>query len=230
VAYNSFLTNPDLKPQEGETIEGGAGFDFNNVLQQGDRLKIKGSYWHTDAKDFINLDVIGFGVHGTDFGCLPLAIGGTGDGCFSKYINTPNAELHGTEIEARYDSARFYGGIAYSSITGKDTDTGDFLASLQPDRIILDGGIKVPEFWARFGTRVTFADKFDNVNVATEVRGSYDLVDLYAVFEPTEGPLKGFRLDLGIDNVTDEAYEVVEAKSFEKGVNYKAAITWTKKW
>ena len=48
--------------------------------------------------------------------------------------------------------------------------------------------------------------------------------------EPAEGPFKGFRLDLGVDNVTDEDYEVVAAGVSEEGINYKAALSWTHKW
>ena len=105
---------------------------------------------------------------------------------------------------------------------------------LYPDKLDLDLGVKVPEWWARFGTRLTFADEFDKVNPDEDgnlpIRDSYTLVDLYAVFEPLDGPLEGLRVDLGVDNLTDEDYEVVFAGVSEPGVNYKASISWTEKW
>src|SRR5262249_55178254 len=100
VIYNSFVPNTNLKPQEGETVEGGLGFDFKNVLQSGDSVKIKGSYWRTEATNYISLDVFGFGSHGNDFGCF-----GAPGGCYSKYVNIAEAILHGAEAELRYDSA-----------------------------------------------------------------------------------------------------------------------------
>jgi len=219
---NVFIPNPDLEPQEGETIEIGAGFDFNNVLSPNDNLKIKGSYWQTDAENFIDLFV-------DVSGCFP---GPSADParCISQNVNTPRAELEGAEIALTYDSSRLYGKVAYSTIDGENTDTGEKLGVLYPDKLDLDIGVKVPEWWARFGTRLTFADEFDKVNDPAEIRDAYTLVDLYAVFEPLDGPLQGLRVDLGVDNLTDEDYEVVAAGVSEPGVNYKAAISWTETW
>ncbi|MFP4537631.1 MAG: TonB-dependent hemoglobin/transferrin/lactoferrin family receptor [Dichotomicrobium sp.] len=223
-ATNEFLPNPALKPQEGETVEVGAGFDFRDVVQAGDQVKLKGSYWHTDAENFIDLVV-------EDEGCGPPAVGGFDPSlCYSQNVNTPRAELEGAEIELTYDSARLYGTAAYATIDGKDKDTGEYLGVLYPDKLDLDLGVKVPEWWARFGTRVTFADAFDKVNDPSESRDAYAVVDLYAVFEPLEGSLEGLRLDLGVDNITDEDYEVVASDVSEPGVNYKASIAWTETW
>jgi len=223
-ATNVFIPNPDLEPQEAETVEIGAGVDFKDVVTGGDTLKLKGSYWQTDAENFIDLEV-------EDAGCGPPAFGGFIPSlCFSKNVNTPRAELEGAEITLSYDSARLYGKAAYSTIDGEDVDTGEKLGVLYPDTLDLDVGVKVPEWWARFGTRVTFADEFTKVDDPSERRDAYTVVDLYAVFEPLSGPLKGLRLDLGVDNLFDEDYEVVFADVSEPGVNYKAAISWTAKW
>ncbi len=236
---NVFEANPNLKPQDGVTLEGGIGFDFKDLAATGDSLKIKGSYWTTDAENFIDLDVNftlaclnpvtnPFGTGGMDFFTGP---------CNSQFINR-DAELDGVEIEAKYDAERWYAGLAYTHIDGRDKETGEFLGILQPDKVVLDTGVKVPEWWSRFGARFTFADEFTKFNPTPETdndveegpRAAYNLIDLYAVIEPTEGPLKGFRLDLGVDNVTDEAYELIAKDVFEEGRNYKAAITYTHKW
>jgi hemoglobin/transferrin/lactoferrin receptor protein len=223
--FNRFIPNPDLEPQEGETIEVGAGFDFTNVLSAGDALKVKGSYWRSDVDNFIFAEV-------EDFNCFAVF---NSQECTTQNVNVPRAELDGVEIELSYDSQRFYGSAAYSTIDGENTQTGEFLeTALYPDKLDLDLGVKVPEWWARFGTRLTFADEFDKVNPDEEgerpTRDAYTLVDLYAVFEPLEGPLEGLRVDLGVDNLTDEDYEVIFAGVSEPGVNYKASIAWTEKW
>jgi hemoglobin/transferrin/lactoferrin receptor protein len=226
LGFNRFIDNPELRPQDAETIEVGAGLDFGNVIEHGDKFTVKGSYWQTDAKNFIDLNVV-------TSGCA-FAPGSTFNQatCISQFENTPNAELDGVEIEANYDAARWYAGLAYTHIDGRDTDTGLFLGTLQPDKIVLNAGVKVPEWWSRFGARFTFADEFTKFNPGSETgpRAAYNLIDLYAVIEPTDGPFKGFRLDLGIDNVTDEAYELIAKDAFEEGRNYKAAITYTHKW
>lgn len=218
---NRFISNPNLKPQDGTTIEGGVGFDFKDIATHGDQLTLKGSYWETEAKNYIDMVVV------TD-GCFPPVLNPAM--CYSMFDNVPNAELDGIEVELKYDSARFFGGIAYHTIDGINTDTGEYLGSLYANRYIVDAGVKVPEWWSRFGARFTFAGEMNKVNEGEAPRDAYNLVDLYAVIEPTEGPLKGFRLDLGVDNVTDEAYELIEAGVYEDGRNYKAAVTWTYKW
>lgn len=201
------------------TIEGGAGLDFRDVAQQGDRFTVKGSYWKTKADDFIDLDVI------VTNGCI---FPGGGD-CYSQF-NNKNAKLDGVEIELKYDTPGWYTGAGFTHIDGIDTDTGAYLGILQPDKLVIDTGVKLPEIWTRVGTRVTFADKMTKVNDPAEIRDAYKLIDVYAVIEPTEGPLKGFRLDLGIDNIMDTDYEVIAAGAFEEGINFKAALSWTHKW
>ena len=225
---NIFRENPFLKPQEGVTTEGGVGFDFKDVVQSDDRLTIKGSYWTTDAKNFIDLDV-------ETSGCFP----GPGQNqaqCFSQF-NNKDAELDGVEIVAKYDTARWYAGAAFTHIDGTDTQTGRYLGVLQPDKFIIDAGVKMPEWWSRFGMRFTFADEFTKFNPPSSVldvpegpRPAYNLIDVYAVIEPDSGPLKGFRLDLGVDNITDEEYQVISAGVFEEGINYKAAVGWSHQW
>ncbi|KAI95826.1 hypothetical protein T281_03385 [Rhodomicrobium udaipurense JA643] len=221
--YNRFKANPDLKPQEGQTAEGGAAFEFKNLVQSGDQLRIKGSYWNTTAQNYINQEVI-------SDGCVSNPALFDQSKCYTWFFNVPNAELSGAEIELTYDSHRFFGGVGYSTMTGKDTETNEYLGALQPDKVILNAGVKVPEIWSRFGARYTIADQFTQTSSSSSYRSGYDLVDLYMVLEPTEGPFKGFRVDLGVDNITDQAYQVVDYASYEEGINFKGAVSWTVKW
>ena len=232
LAYNIFVPNPDLRPQDGTTVEAGLGFDFKDVASVGDRLTIKGSYWRTDADNFIDGVV-------DQSGCVfsppvpPDFRVFNQDTCISTFINR-DAELDGVEIEVKYDSARFYGGFTYETIDGTDKDTGEFLGSLYPDRYIFDAGIKIPEYWAKLGARLTYADEFDKVNPDDNgnlpIIDSYTTLDLYASFQPAEGMFEGLRIDLGVDNVTDEAYSRGFVNNLQPGRNYKAAISWTQKW
>jgi len=234
-AYNVFVSNPDLRPQEGTTVEAGLGFDFKDVARIGDRLTIKGSYWQTEADDFIDGVVVG-NPSPCRFGPPP-----TSSNCFSTFINR-DAELDGVEIELKYDSDRFFGGFTFETIDGIDKNpgqpiagtnevTGKFLGSIYPDRYIFNFGVKIPEYWAKVGARVTIADDFTEVNEPDQAIDGYTTLDLYAGFEPAEGMFEGLRVDLGVDNVTDEAYaRGASPTNFQPGLNYKAAISWTEKW
>ena len=220
---NEFIPNPDLKPEEAEGWEIGMGFQFENVFAQNDGFKIKGAYWESDVTNLIDLDV---NVPGTCFGAPfgPPCGSGAAFGNTSQNINVDSAELSGFELEMSYDSSFIYAKATYSHIAGKDTVTGEYVGILTPDKFYLDAGVKLADYDLRLGARATIADKFDKVNSAFEVRDAYSVFDIYAVWEPAV--VKGLRLDLGIDNITDEDYEVVNSGVSEPGRDYKVAVSY----
>lgn len=226
---NLFIGNPDLQPEESESFELGAGLDFEDLLQTGDRFTLKGSYFNSDVDNLIGLDV------NVPVGCfvaspfVPPCGSGVEFGNTSQNVNIANAEIDGVEIEFNYASDTIYARGYFSSIDGVDADSGEFLEGvLQPDIFFVDFGTRVGETGIRIGTRVTYGTRFDEVNTPEEVRDSYLVSDIYLVYQPDEGPFRNFRLDLGIDNVGDADFEVVNAGVSQPGQNLKAAITWSR--
>lgn len=224
---NTFIPNPDLVPEDTETIEFGAGIDFKQVFVSSDRLQAKVSYFETEADDLINLSV----------NVAPAAT------CFappffepcnwgtSESANVDQAELEGWEGELHYDSDRFFARASFSSIDGTDLSDGSDLGALTPDRTAVNLGLKLPEWNALVGARVQHAAAFEQ-RVADgaggftlqDQRGSYTVLDLYATWRPDA--IDGLRLDLGIDNVFDEQYERTFAGAIEPGTNLKLAAAW----
>ncbi|MEL7430017.1 MAG: TonB-dependent receptor, partial [Pseudomonadota bacterium] len=197
-ATNEFIPNPDLKPEDATGWEAGASLQFASILSSGDRFRIKGSYWENDVDDLINLQVIiNPGCFGAPFNPPCFGVGGAGT---SQSVNIANAELNGLELEASYDSTYFALKATYSEIDGRDADTGEFVGSLFADKFDFDAAFKLPDYDARIGARATFASDFDKVNSAAERRDSYSVFDLYAVWEPGDGFMKGLRVDLGVRN------------------------------
>ena len=92
----------------------------------------------------------------------------------------------------------------------------------------MDLGARLGETGARLGVRTIYATDFDEVNEPLDARDDYVVRDLYFVFEPQDGPLEGFRVDLGVDNVADKDFEVVFAGVSQPGRNFKAALSWSK--
>lgn len=226
---NLFIGNPDLRPEESESFELGAGLDLPDLLQDGDRLTLKGSYYRSDVDDLIGLDV------NTPLGCFapsPFATPcGSGEafGNTSQNINIANARIDGIEIEFNYTSQHFYARGHFTSIDGVDLGTGEFLEGvLQPDSVFIDLGTRIGSTGLRIGTRLTYATDFDEVNTAQEAREDFFVGDLYLVYQPGEGPLRDFRLDLGFDNIGDADFEVVNAGVSQPGRNFKAALTWSR--
>jgi hemoglobin/transferrin/lactoferrin receptor protein len=210
---NNFIPNPDLKPQRTRTFEFGGGMSFKDLFQDDDELQFKASHFLTWGKDFIDLEVLQPGFVGT-----------------TQSVNVPRAKLWGSEIEASYDGPRFLGSLGWSSIDGEDRDTGEKLGVLTADRLTLVGGVKVPEIDSLIGWRSTFAAKFDKVDDPSEERDNYNIHDVFFAWQPSDGFLQGFRVDLGVDNLFDADYERVYAGVSEQGINFKGLVSYSLKW
>lgn len=237
---NVFIGNQDLQPETSSTWEVGAGLDFDNLFFDGDQFTAKASYYNSDVDDLIGLDVQ------TPLGCFftpataPPGIPsfvvasqpcGTGEafGNTSQNVNIANAEIDGVELEFTYDSPWAYLRGNLTTIDGVDADTDEFLEGvLSPTTLFVDTGIKWQAAGLRVGSRVTFADEFDEVNSIADERDSFVVGDIYAVWQPNIDALEGVRLDLGVDNIADTDYEVVNAGVSQPGRNYKVALTWSK--
>jgi len=224
---NNFIPNPDLVPETTETVEFGIGVDFADLASRGDRLQAKLSYFETDADQLINLtvDVI------PDATCFappffqPCSFG------TSESANIDAASLDGIEGELQYDSDRWFAKVSYASIDGTNLSDGSDLGSLTPDRLAFNLGVKVPEWNARFGTRVQLADDFTSRQAdglvgltVSEERPGYAVIDLYASWRPDFAP--DVRFDVGVDNLFDHDYERVFEGVSEPGRNIKIAASY----
>jgi hemoglobin/transferrin/lactoferrin receptor protein len=223
---NFFIPNPDLIPEESQSWEIGAGIDLDGVLFEGDGFTAKASYYRSNVTNLINLEVnIPAGCFGAPF---PPCGSGEAFGNFSRNVNVANADIDGFEMEAQYNSDYFYARANFSTIDGRDADSGEFLGVLQPDIFFIDSGVKWPGPDIRLGARVRLASDFTKVNDPTLTRDGYAVGDIYAVWEPMSGPMEGLRLDIGVDNVIDADYEIVAAGVSQSGRNIKVALSWRK--
>lgn len=221
-APNFFVPNPELEAERSETWEFGGGLTFDHLLARGDRFRVKASYYDSDVNNLIGLEVdMTFSP-----GCFVPMAGPCTSGT-SRNVNTEQADIDGVEVEANYESARFYGLATYSQLDSRDAVSGAPVGIAVPDTVFLDGGVKIYEVDVRLGVRAEFASDVDDVADPAQVRDSFEVFDIYAVFEPEEGLLKGLRLDLAVDNVGDEAFERVAAGAVAPGRNFQAALRYT---
>jgi hemoglobin/transferrin/lactoferrin receptor protein len=226
---NLFIGNDALVPEESETWEVGAGFNFADLISDGDRFTFKASYYDSDVENLIGLDV------NIPTGCfvaspfVPPCGTGAEFGNTSQNINIADAEISGVEAEFSYTSDHFYLRGNFSTIDGVDATTGEFLEGvLSPSILFFDAGLRFADGDFRVGTRVTSASDFEEVNDPNQARDDYLVADLYLVVEPQDGRFEGFRLDLGVDNIGDADFEVVSAGVSQPGRNFKAALSWSK--
>jgi hemoglobin/transferrin/lactoferrin receptor protein len=217
---NFFVANTDLKPQETTNYELGAGLQFDDVALEGDALRVKGSYFWIDGKDFIDLEV----DQPTPPSCFPPNCDGT-----TRAVNVADAELDGAEIEASYENRRVLAILGYSQLDGEDEDTGRPLGVLQPNQLTAQLAVKLHEIDVVTGWRGIFAGRLDRAEPGEE-RDAYQVHDLFATWEPTAGLLEGVRLDLGVENLFDKTYAQVFSDAVEEGRSFKAAISYTLRW
>ncbi|MCK0070907.1 TonB-dependent hemoglobin/transferrin/lactoferrin family receptor [Kordiimonas laminariae] len=222
-APNFFIENQDLQPERSKTWEFGAGLSFNDAFLEGDSFAVKGTYFTSDVTNLIDLSVdVTFSPQ-----CFVPTIPGPCTSGTSQNVNTVAADLSGVEIELTYDTARYFLTAGYSSIDGTNSITGDFVGTLTPTRFDINTGFKLPEIDSRFGMRAQLAGEHSEVNDEDQIRDSYETVDLYYVWQPKEGALKGLRVDLGVNNLFDTNFERVFAGVSEPGRNFKALVSWT---
>lgn len=223
---NNFIPNPELKPEEAETVEFGAGLDFAGIVTDDDRFQAKVTRYQSDVKDLINLTV--------DFAYDPTCFAPPFFPCTagtSASANVSDAEIEGWEAELRYESDLVFAEANYATIDGENTADGSDLGSLTPDRLALNLGVNLNRYDARIGTRIQIADDFERQAAApggglelVEQRDGYTVVDLYASWQP--GFVDGLRLDVGVDNVFDEEYERVFEGVSEPARNLRIAASY----
>lgn len=223
---NDFVANPDLGPQETDTFEVGAGLQFDDVIREGDGFTLKGSYFYTKGEDFIDLVVDQPEIVGACFAPAPFGIDCDGT---TRSANVADATLHGFDVEGGYDAPRWFATLAYSYADGEDDDTGDPLGVIQPHRLVPQVGLKLPQIDSLVGWRGIFASRLDRAPAEEEL-DAYVTHDLFAAWEPSSGPLQGFRLDLGITNLTDKTYSRVFTGASEEGRSFNAAVHYTMAW
>ncbi|MBL29159.1 MAG: TonB-dependent receptor [Rhodospirillaceae bacterium] len=223
---NRFVANPDLRPQKTKTFEFGGGFNFQDVVTPGDYFEVKVSHYRIKGEDFIDLDVI---QPEPFVDCNPIVVPGSCDGT-TRSVNVPQAELRGTEVEMSYEDDRLRLGLGFSTVDGENEITGEKLGVLTPPELTVDAALKLPEFDSVAGWRMIAASEFDKTTDPAEIRGGYAVHDIFYAWQPAQGPLAGLRLDLGIDNVFDKAYDRVFTTSREPGRNYKALVSYTQRW
>lgn len=221
-AVNSFVANPNLKPEVSDTLEFGLGYERADTLMKNDEFRIKGAYFQSEVENLIDISV---NSAGPSVSCFIPPYTGCNAGT-TDTVNVPEAELEGYELEASYDAQRFYLTAGFSSIDGENTRTGESLGVLTPDRLSTDIGLRLFEIDTVVGVEGEFASGFDKVDDASEERGGYSVFDLYLQWAPSKQALRGLTINLGVDNVFDRDYERVFAGVSEPGRNYKGSIAY----
>jgi hemoglobin/transferrin/lactoferrin receptor protein len=210
-----FLPNPALKPEVGKTKEAGINLKYDNVFRPGDGFRAKASIYRNDVDDFIEFVEIP-GDPGGFPGAPPAGVGQGGFPCNNaasmfgpgfcqQYQNIAHARLEGAEFEAKYDTGKWYIGVAGSHVRGKNVDTGAPLAKVPPDFItttlgsrFLDNRLTAAVRWQAVAAKKA-SDIPDGAYAPTS---SFNVVSLYLAYQLSENAVAA----LAVENLFNEEY------------------------
>lgn len=183
---NYWVPNPNLRPETNETQEYGFGLRFDELLMASDALEFKASYFDTKAKDYISTSV--------DFAAAT-----------TMSYNVPNAKIWGWDVMAKYTADLFSLDMAYNRTRGKDTDTGEYISSINPDTVTSKLNVPVAHSGFSVGWIGTFADRSTHISSSYAKQPGYAVNDFYVSYQGQQA-LKGMTTTLVLGNAFDKAY------------------------
>lgn len=183
---NYWVPNPNLRPETNETQEYGFGLRFDDLMLANDSLEFKASYFDTKAKDYISTAV--------DFAAAT-----------TMSYNVPNAKIWGWDVMTKYSADLFSLDVAYNRTRGKDTDTGEYISSINPDTVTSKLNIPVAHSGFSVGWIGTFADRSTHVSSSYRKQPGYAVNDFYVSYEGQQ-QLKGVTTTLVLGNAFDKEY------------------------
>ncbi|MFY2738216.1 TonB-dependent hemoglobin/transferrin/lactoferrin family receptor [Pseudocitrobacter faecalis] len=183
---NYWVPNPNLRPETNETQEYGFGLRFDDLMLANDSLEFKASYFDTKAKDYISTAV--------DFAAAT-----------TMSYNVPNAKIWGWDVMTKYSADLYSLDVAYNRTRGKDTDTGEYISSINPDTVTSKLNIPVAHSGFSVGWIGTFADRSTHVSSSYSKQPGYAVNDFYVSYEGQQ-ELKGVTTTLVLGNAFDKEY------------------------
>lgn len=215
--FNTFVPNPNLRPETSRNVELGLNLRFRDVLQTNDSVRVRAAMFRNSLDDFIE-----------------TIVGAT----TTTQRNITRARIQGLELEAQYDSPRWFGSIGGSIIRGDNLTTGEPLSLIPADKLSFTIGHRVPHHGLTLGTRLQLVrdQGLKPLDAATGTRPpstpGYALSDLFLSWAPPEGALEGWRLDVGVTNLFNARYRraswdagIARAPFFDVGRNVQLRLS-----
>ncbi|MEM1312923.1 MAG: TonB-dependent receptor [Pseudomonadota bacterium] len=214
---NVFVPSPDLDPEDSLQFEVGGRWRFGDVLVPGDGMSVTGAVYFARVDDYVDTVVTFIDPTTTRFDPASgrLLVDGT-----TRSRNV-DADLYGFEATMRYDATDWFAGAGLTIPRGNNRDGGG-LGSIPQDRVTLEAGFyPIKDMVA--GLRATLRDGQDGAGESTAGSG---VLDIYATWAPTSGPLEGGSFLVGIDNVLDASYRIHPNGLSQPGRAFKLAASF----
>ncbi|MDR7123839.1 TonB-dependent receptor [Pseudotabrizicola sp. 4114] len=151
--------------------------------------------------------------------------------------NVARAQFEGAEIEAGYETDRFFGRLAYSYVMGKDRDFGYTIATTPAESLALTLGGRIPDRGVEYGWRGNFADGITTASRSTATGAitqtryaGYGTHDLFVAWKPQSGALDGFDVQLAVENVFDRDFRNNLSSDNGRGRTVKLSVAKALTW
>jgi len=138
-----------------------------------------------------------------------------------QYQNVAEATIEGFEAEGYYDASVVFAGLSGQIMRGRNSRTGDELASVPPDELSLVLGFRQLDGALEIGTRLTYTAKKEGAAGLGLVGDPWQTVDLFANWQINERTTAA----LFLGNLFDERYTVYPNGQPSPGFNAKASLT-----
>jgi hemoglobin/transferrin/lactoferrin receptor protein len=208
---NFFLPNEDLKEETSQIYE--AGFTYNKSVLSGEGMfDLQVSFYDNQVNDYILMERI------------DRSVMDEGNGT-TQFINIPNVNLYGTEIDLGFMYDSYDLSLSYSQIRGKNKTENIYLEDLPADHYNFQFKYYLDRDELTLGYLGHLALKQDRVNSQTIQRT--DETDSYLVHNVfISKKIKEFDFTFRIDNFTNKEYRKHASHLYESERDFKLAIKY----
>ncbi|BDZ74096.1 TonB-dependent receptor [Methylophaga marina] len=221
---NTFINNPNLKPEESQNIEFLVDYQMQNAFNEKDTVNIHASVFHNEVNNFIEQIA-------TNYQQIMLIYGPQFDDYYpvnTEYRNVDKAQLVGFELAMDYQWQNWNAMVSYGQTRAKNKNTGEALANIPADKWVLDLNKSWLSDSLQTGSTLTRVEsqkhKPNDVMSANEDYEHYNLVDLYARWTPRD--FENLTVDLTVNNLTDQHYRVAFQQLYMPGKDIRLGVKY----
>ena len=200
--------NLDLVPETSITYEIGASYTTNNAFLMGDALVAKATVFRSNTENLIERA-----------------------STREPFMNVAEARIDGLELEAAYDSERFFGNLALTVLRGDGREDSDDpmepLETIPADEVALTLGVHFPARNVELGLRSVLAARQAHLPEGESATPGYGIHNVFATWRPDEGLMAGMELRLGIENLFDKEYKEHLSEDPGRGRTLRLSMTQT---
>jgi hemoglobin/transferrin/lactoferrin receptor protein len=197
IPNNFFRANPNLRPERAHTAE--AGFKLKRDFSES-TVKANGTYFHTEAKDFIAREV-------------NITAGTT------QFANLQKVQLRGFELGAALQRASWKAALNYGQVRSKDRANGQALADTSADHWTLS--LEKEAFALIFGTDLRLTERQKEVPAGASTSPGYFVQDFFTQYlgDP-------FTISFRVNNIHDKAYRRHASTNLEQGRDFRLVTSY----